>query len=93
MHIKIQDENFNAESLAVIAILAAEGEPETVSLDPLRGEMRDFCRRVVVNENFRGEAGKLLVVPVADKTVRWAVIARPSRRPAPPPRADARSFR
>ena len=75
MHIKIQDENFNAESLAVIAILAAEGEPETVSLDPLRGEMRDFCRRVVVNENFRGEAGKLLVVPVADKTVRWAVIA------------------
>ena len=60
MHIKIQDENFNAESLAVIAILAAEGEPETVSLDPLRGEMRDFCRRVVVNENFRGEAGKLL---------------------------------
>ena len=63
MHIKIQDENFNAESLAVIAILAAEGEPETVSLDPLRGEMRDFCRRVVVNENFRGEAGKLLVVP------------------------------
>ena len=75
MHIKIQDENFNAESLPVIAMLAAEGEPETVSLDPLRGEMRDFCRRVVVNENFRGEAGKLLVVPVADKTVRWAVIA------------------
>lgn len=75
MHIKIQDENFNAESLAVIAILAAEGEPETVSLDPLRGEMRDFCRRVVINEGFRGKAGKLLVVPVADKTVRFAVIA------------------
>lgn len=75
MYIKIQDENFNAESLPVIAILAAEGEPETVSLDPLRGEMRDFCRRVVINEGFRGKAGKLLVVPVADKTVRFAVIA------------------
>ena len=70
MHIKIQDENFNAETLPVIALLAAEGEPETILLDPLRGEMRDFCRRVVVNENFRGEAGKLLVVPVAGKTVR-----------------------
>lgn len=75
MYIKIQDENFNAESLPVIAILAAEGEPEAVSLDPLRGEMRDFCRRVVINEGFRGKAGKLLVVPVADKTVRFAVIA------------------
>ena len=75
MYIKIQDENFNTESLPVIALLTAESEPETVSLDPLRGEMRDFCRRVVINEGFRGEAGKLLVVPVAGKTVRYAVIA------------------
>ena len=75
MYIKIQDENFNTESLPVIALLTAESEPETVSLDPLRGEMRDFCRRVVINEGFRGEAGKLLVVPVAGKTVRYTVIA------------------
>ncbi len=75
MYINAQDENFNAESLPVIAMLAAEGDTEALSLDPLRGEMRDFCRRVLINEAFRGEPGKLLVVPVADKTVRFAVIA------------------
>lgn len=75
MIIKVQDENFSAESFPVIAILAAEAEPDAVSLDPLRGEMRDFCRKVVINEKFRGERGSLLTVPIADGGVSYAVIA------------------
>ncbi|MDO5116458.1 MAG: leucyl aminopeptidase [Synergistaceae bacterium] len=75
MTIRRQDEGFNAELLPVIGIIADEGAPETISLDPLRGEMRDFCRRVVVNEKFRGEAGSLLTIALADKNVKYAVIA------------------
>lgn len=75
MAVKIQDENFNAESLQVIGIISQQGDPESLSLDPLRGEMRDFCRKIVVNEKFRAEAGSSLVIPLADKDVRCVVIA------------------
>ena len=59
MVVRTQDENFNAESLQAIGIVLQQGDPESLSLDPLRGEMRDFCRRVVVNEKFRAEARNL----------------------------------
>ncbi len=75
MAVKIQDENFNAESLQAIGIISQQGDPESLSLDPLRGEMRDFCRKIVVSEKFRAEAGSSLVIPLADKNVRCVVIA------------------
>lgn len=75
MSIFIKQENFSAEGLPVIAIIANEAEPEQTALDPLRGEMRDFCRRVIVNQGFRAEAGSKAVIPVADKTVKYVVIA------------------
>ena len=75
MVVRTQDENFNAESLQAIGIVLQQGDPESLSLDPLRGEMRDFCRRVVVNEKFRAEAGSSLVIPLADKNVRCVVLA------------------
>ncbi len=75
MVVRTQDENFNAESLPAIGIVLQQGDPESLSLDPLRGEMRDFCRRVVVNEKFRAEAGSSLVIPLADKNVRCVVLA------------------
>lgn len=75
MSISIETENFSAENLPVIGIIANEAEPEQVSLNPLRGEMRDFCRRVVVNQGFSGEAGSSIVIPVSDKNVKFVIIA------------------
>ena len=70
-----QQENFSAEQLPVIGIIAAQDEPEAIALDPLRGEMRDFCRRIVTNEKFSAKAGTTLVIPIADKNVHIVVIA------------------
>lgn len=75
MTIRIQNEDFNAEAFSAIGIILQSGEPETLCLDPLRGEMRDFCRRVVVNEKFKADADSLLVIPLADKNVRYVIIA------------------
>lgn len=75
MKIEKQQEEFNAEQLPAIGIIAAESDPETLQLDPLRGEMRDFCRRAVVNEKFKGETGSHIVIPVAGKAVQYVVIA------------------
>ena len=75
MTIRIQNEDLNAEAFSAIGIILPSGEPETLSLDPLRGEMRDFCRRVVVNEKFKADADSLLVIPTADKNVRCVIMA------------------
>ena len=75
MVVKKQDEDFNAESLQAIGIILQQGDPESLSLDPLRGEMRDFCRRIVVGEKFKAESGSSLVIPLADKNVRCVVLA------------------
>ena len=75
MVVKKQDEDFNAESLQAIGIILQQDDPESLSLDPLRGEMRDFCRRIVVGEKFKAESGSLLVIPLADKNVRCVVLA------------------
>lgn len=74
MNIKISEEGFNPESTEVIGILVYESTPETISLDPLRGEMRDACRRYIVNECFKGKSGTMLKMPVVHKTVRNVVI-------------------
>lgn len=75
MIIKKSDGGFQPESADVIGILAFESEPENLLLDPLRGEMRDFCRRHVVNENFKGKSGSVTTTSVCDKTVRLVAIA------------------
>ncbi|MEG1800109.1 MAG: M17 family peptidase N-terminal domain-containing protein, partial [Synergistaceae bacterium] len=74
MNIKKAEDGFSAESAEVIGILVYESEPENVSIDPLRGEMRDFCRRNIVNEVFKGKAGTSLIMPVADKKVKSVVM-------------------
>ena len=74
MNIKKSEDGFSAESAEVIGILVFESEPESISIDPLRGEMRDFCRRNIINEGFRGKAGTSLVMAVADKKVKSVVI-------------------
>ena len=61
MVVKKQDEDFNAESLQAIGIILQQDAPESLSLDPLRGEMRDFCRRIVVGEKFKAESGSCLL--------------------------------
>ncbi|MEG1913218.1 MAG: leucyl aminopeptidase [Cloacibacillus sp.] len=75
MSITIQPENFNAETLPIIGIIVEEAEPEQIALDPLRGEMRDFCRKVIVNHGYKGEAGSSLVIPLADKNVKYVIAA------------------
>lgn len=74
MNIKKAEDGFSAESAEVIGILVYESEPENVSIDPLRGEMRDFCRRNIVNEVFKGKTGTSLIMPVADKKVKSVVM-------------------
>ena len=76
MAVKVQSEDFNAaESFQAIGIVLQKGDPESVSLDPLRGATRDFCRRVVVNEKFCGNADSLLVIPMAEESLRCVLIA------------------
>ena len=74
MIIKKSQDSFLPESAEIIAILAYESEPENLLLDPLKGEMRDFCRRQVVADGFKGKPGTSMTVPVLDKTVRCVVI-------------------
>ena len=75
MIIRRSEDGFQLESAEVIGILAYESEPENLLLDPLRGEMRDFCRRHILNENFRGKPGSHTVISVMDKTVRFVVVS------------------
>lgn len=74
MNIKISEEGFYPESVEVIGIIAHEATPETVRLDPLRAEIRDFCRRNIVNEAFKAKTGTTLKIPVSDKMVKNVVI-------------------
>ncbi|MDL2299062.1 leucyl aminopeptidase [Synergistaceae bacterium OttesenSCG-928-D05] len=74
MNVKTLEEGVKIEAYEVIGILAHEAEPENISLDPLRGETRDFCRRCVVNENFRGKPGTSLKIPVADGAVKFVML-------------------
>ena len=62
MIIRRSEDGFQPESAEVIGILAYESEPENLLLDPLRGEMRDFCRRHILNENFRGKPGSHMFI-------------------------------
>ena len=74
MNIITSEEGFTPESAEVIGILVHESAPETVCLDPLRGEMRDSCRRYIINESFRGKPGTVFKMQVVDKTVKNVVI-------------------
>lgn len=74
MNIFRPEETVKAESCAVTGILAFESESESVNLDPLRGDMRDFCRRCVVNEKFTGKAGTELKVPFIDGSEGFVLV-------------------
>lgn len=74
MNIIKSGEGYNAETASVIGILVHESEPETISLDPLRAGMRDFCRTVAINEAFRGKKDSSLVIKLADESVRCVVL-------------------
>ena len=75
MTIRIQSEDLNTEVFSAIGIIMQSGEPESLSLDPLRGDTREFCRRVIVNERFKADADSLLVIPSADKNIRCVILA------------------
>jgi leucyl aminopeptidase len=76
VNIRASEDGFNPESAEVMGILVYEAEPDTVCLDPLRAEMRDFCRRSVINDGFKGKAGTSvnIHVPDKDKAVKEVII-------------------
>lgn len=74
MEILKADETIKAESCGVVGILVFESDSESVNLDPLRGDMRDFCRRCVVNEKFIGKAGTSVKVPFLDGSGGFAYV-------------------
>jgi len=76
VNIRASEDGFNPESAEVMGILVYEAEPDTVCLDPLRAEMRDFCRRSVINDGFKGKAGTSVKihVPDKDKAVKEVII-------------------
>lgn len=73
-------DDFKIESAEVIGILACEAEPENVSLDPLSGSLRDFCRRYVVDEAFKAKAGTMIKIPAAEGGLKFVVIAGIGKR-------------
>lgn len=74
MLIKKSETGFLPESLEVIGMLVNEAEPENVVLDPLRGEIRDFCRKHVINEHFYGKMGTSILLHVSGDTVKYVYI-------------------
>ncbi|MCF0248377.1 MAG: aminopeptidase, partial [Synergistes sp.] len=73
MEIKVCAENAKAEVCAV-GIVAVKGEPESILLSPLEGADLDFCRKAVVADKFKGDAGSLLYVPLPGDEYRCAII-------------------
>lgn len=74
MLIKKSETDYLPESVEVVGILVNEAEPGNVVLGPLRGEIRDFCRKHIVNENFYGKMGTSILLPVSDDTVKYVYI-------------------
>lgn len=74
MLIKKSETAFSSETVEIIGILVSEGEPENVALDPLRGEIRDFCRKYVINESFSGKEGTSLLLPVLSNCVKYVYL-------------------
>lgn len=80
MEIRRVEEGSIIEEAAVIGILAYEAEPEQVALEPLYGSTRDFCRKCVVNEDFKAKGGSFIKIPVGEGALQFIVIAGIGKR-------------
>jgi len=65
---------FDQESVQLIGILAEEAPFELLCLEPLAGEMLEFCRRAILNGNFKAKAGSTMKIPVMHGSVKYVVI-------------------
>lgn len=68
------EKGFDEGSVQLIGILAEEALPESLCLEPLDGEVLDFCRRAVINEKFKAKAGSNIKIPVMHTSVKYVVI-------------------
>jgi leucyl aminopeptidase len=68
------EKGFDQETFQLIGILAEEASPELLCLEPLAGEMLEFCRRAVINDNFKAKAGSTIKIPVMHGSVKYVVI-------------------
>lgn len=74
MNINKCEKGFDQERFQLIGILAEEASPELLCLEPLAGEMLEFCRRAVINDNFKAKAGSTIKIPVMHGSVKYVVI-------------------
>ena len=68
------EKGFDQESVQLIGILAEEAASELLCLEPLAGEMLEFCRRAVINGNFKAKAGSTIKIPVMHGSVKYVVV-------------------
>ncbi len=74
MNINKCEIGFDQESVQLIGILAEEAPFELLCLEPLAGEMLEFCRRAILNGNFKAKAGSTMKIPVMHGSVKYVVI-------------------
>lgn len=74
MNINKCEKGFDQERFQLIGILTEEASPELLCLEPLAGEMLEFCRRAVINDNFKAKAGSTIKIPVMHGSVKYVVI-------------------
>ena len=74
LNINKGEKGFDQESVQLIGILAEEAASELLCLEPLAGEMLEFCRRAVINGNFKAKAGSTIKIPVMHGSVKYVVV-------------------
>ncbi|MDD4159568.1 MAG: M17 family peptidase N-terminal domain-containing protein, partial [Synergistaceae bacterium] len=74
MNINRCEKGFDQESVQVIGILAEEAPSGSLCLEPLAGDMLEFCRRAVINEDFKAKAGSAIKIPVMHGSVKYVVV-------------------
>lgn len=74
MNINRSEKDFGQENVRLIGILAEGASSESLSLEPLAGDMLEFCRRAVINDNFKAKAGSTITIPVMHESVKYVVI-------------------
>lgn len=68
------EKGFDQRSVQLIGILAEGASSENLCLEPLDGDILDFCRRAVINEKFKAKAGSTIKIPVMHGSVKYVVI-------------------
>jgi len=74
MEVKVSENGFKIESAEVIGILAYGADAEKLSLEPLSGNVLDFCRRAAVNVGFNAKKGSSIKIPVDFGSAKFVII-------------------